>query len=161
MKRARLTMAGLALALAGAALAQGTARPAADDPAVEAHMMAIANELRCVVCQNQTVADSDAELAADLREQIRGQLRQGRSADDIRGYMTERYGEFVLYRPPLNTRTALLWGGPAVLMAVGLLVLGLVLRRRQRLPDEAFEPDHDAPDDAAPGPASNEPPHAR
>lgn len=151
MKRLASTAAALLLA-AGAALAQGNATPAADDPALEARMMAIATELRCVVCQNQTVADSHADLAQDLREQIRGQLRAGRSADEIRGFMTERYGDFVLYKPPLNARTALLWGGPAALMGVGLLVLVVVLRQRQRLPDDAFEPE-DAPDAADPNPA--------
>lgn len=133
---------------ASAPLSAGQARPAADDPALEARMMAIANELRCVVCQNQTVADSHAELAADLRDQIRDQLRAGRTPDEVRGFMTDRYGEFVLYRPPLNARTALLWGGPALLMLLGLGVLLAVLRRRQRLPDDAFDaelPDADGP----------------
>ena len=121
------------------------AHPAADDPVLEARMMAIANELRCVVCQNQTVADSHAELAGDLRQQIRDQLRVGRSPDEIRAYMTDRYGEFVLYRPPVNERTVLLWFGPALLLAVGLAALIGVLRRRARLPDEAFEPDTSPP----------------
>lgn len=117
------------------------ARPAADDPALEARMMAIASELRCVVCQNQTIADSHAELAGDLRQQIRDQLRAGRSPEEIRAFMTARYGDFVLYRPPVNERTALLWFGPALLLAAGLATLAIVLRRRNRLPDAAFEPD--------------------
>jgi cytochrome c-type biogenesis protein CcmH len=156
--KARWPTLCVALLLAAGALAQapaaapgasaGTARPAAEDPALEARMMAIAAELRCVVCQNQTVADSHAELAADLRDQIRDQLRAGRTPDEVRGFMTDRYGEFVLYRPPLNARTALLWGGPALLMLLGLGVLLAVLRRRQRLPDDAFDaeqPDADTP----------------
>jgi cytochrome c-type biogenesis protein CcmH len=129
-----------ALLLACAATAQ-PARPAADDPELEARMMAIASELRCVVCQNQTVADSHAGLAEDLRQQIREQLKAGRSAVEIRAYMTDRYGDFVLYRPPMNERTALLWFGPALLLAAGLAALALVLRRRSRLPEEAFEPE--------------------
>ncbi|MGM9490170.1 cytochrome c-type biogenesis protein [Ideonella sp. YS5] len=129
-----------ALLLACSAAAQ-TARPAADDPELEARMMAIADELRCVVCQNQTVADSHAELAADLRQQIRDQLQAGRSPDEIRRFMTDRYGDFVLYRPPVTSRTALLWFGPALLLAAGLVALAMVLRRRGRLPDEAFEPE--------------------
>ncbi|MFO1339828.1 MAG: cytochrome c-type biogenesis protein [Burkholderiaceae bacterium] len=135
-----LVLCCASLALAAAALAQ-EARPVADDPATEARMMAIAAELRCLVCQNQTIADSHAELAVDLRQQIRDQLKAGRSADEIRAFMTARYGDFVLYRPPVNERTALLWFGPGLLLAVGLATLAVVLRRRSRLPDEAFEPD--------------------
>jgi cytochrome c-type biogenesis protein CcmH len=133
------TLAACCLALFVLGAQAGPARPAADDPALEARMMAIATELRCVVCQNQTVADSHAELAADLRQQIREQLRAGRSPDEIRRYMTDRYGDFVLYRPPVNERTALLWFGPALLLLVGGAALAIVLRRRSRLPDEAFE----------------------
>jgi cytochrome c-type biogenesis protein CcmH len=129
-----------ALGLAVAAHAQ-VARPAADDPALEARAMAIASELRCVVCQNQSVADSDAGLAGDLRQQIREQLKAGRSPEEIRRYMTDRYGDFVLYRPPVNERTALLWFGPALLLAAGLVALLVALRRRSRLPEEAFEPE--------------------
>ncbi|HEV8691067.1 MAG TPA: cytochrome c-type biogenesis protein [Ideonella sp.] len=136
----------LALAIGALAIATAMAQPArpvADDPGLEARMQAIASELRCVVCQNQTIADSQAELADDLRQQIRDQLRAGRSPDEIRSYMTERYGDFVLYRPPLNARTALLWFGPALLLAVGLVALVTVLRRRARLPDEAFDDEED------------------
>jgi cytochrome c-type biogenesis protein CcmH len=144
MHRILFALAALMLALAQAAVAQ-QARPAADDPALEARMMAIANELRCVVCQNQTVADSHAELAADLRQQIRDQLRAGRSPDEIRAFMTERYGDFVLYRPPMNARTVVLWFGPGLLLVAGALALLAVLRRRARLPDEAFDPDTSPP----------------
>jgi len=137
----KLVTTWLAAMLLACSAAAQTARPAADDPELEARMMAIAAELRCVVCQNQTVADSHAGLAEDLRQQIREQLKAGRSADEIRAYMTDRYGDFVLYRPPMNERTALLWFGPALLLGVGLVSLALVLRRRSRLPQEAFEPD--------------------
>lgn len=159
---AGMVAASVAFAQAPAASASspaGQARPAADDPALEARMMAIAAELRCVVCQNQTVADSHAELAADLRDQIRDQLRAGRTPDEVRGFMTDRYGEFVLYRPPLNARTALLWGGPALLMLLGLGVLLAVLRRRQRLPDDAF--DAEQPDADTPLPPPDRPHDAR
>ncbi|MBQ0929847.1 cytochrome c-type biogenesis protein CcmH [Ideonella sp. 4Y16] len=119
----------------------GEARSVADDPALEARMMAIATELRCLVCQNQTVADSHAGLAVDLRQQIREQLAAGKTDEQVRSFMTDRYGDFVLYKPPLNARTALLWGGPALLSLGALLGLGWLLRRRARLPDEAFDPE--------------------
>lgn len=136
------------LMLAACSAAFGTdARPAADNAALEARMTAIADELRCLVCQNQTIADSHSGLAEDLRQQIREQLRQGHSDAQIRDYMTARYGDFVLYRPPFKATTALLWVGPAVLLALGLGALAMVLRRRQRLAPDAFEPDPDSADD--------------
>ncbi len=98
----------------------------------ESKMLEIAAELRCLVCQNESIAASRAELAVDLRQQIMEQLEQGRSADQIRGYMVDRYGDFILYRPPFNTTTLLLWFGPALLLAAGLLIYALTLRRRRR-----------------------------
>ena len=126
--------------ISGWSLAQ-TARPVAEDPVLEARMMALATELRCLVCQNQTIADSHAELAIDLRQQIRDQLRQGRDEAQIRAFMTDRYGDFVLYRPPVSERTALLWFGPGMLLVLGLASLIFILRRRSRLGAEAFDPD--------------------
>ena len=104
-------------------------------------MLRIANELRCLVCQNQTIADSHADLAVDLREQLRTLLRRGDSDEQILRYMTERYGDFVLYRPPVKSTTWLLWFGPGVLLVGGVAALIVVLRRRQRMGDERFEPD--------------------
>jgi cytochrome c-type biogenesis protein CcmH len=138
----------LALGLAGAARG-GEAAPAADDPALEARVLAITEELRCLVCQNQTIADSHADLAVDLRNQVREMLRRGESRDQIIAYMTARYGDFVLYRPPLKPATLLLWFGPGLLLVGGLATLVIVLRRRARLPVDNFEPDDDLPDDAA------------
>ncbi|MFG6468162.1 cytochrome c-type biogenesis protein [Roseateles sp. BYS87W] len=131
--------------------AQGTApvreaQPTADDPALEARVLALSAELRCLVCQNQTVADSHAALAVDLRNQVRDMLRQGAREDEVLRYMTDRYGDFVRYRPPLQARTVLLWAAPGVLLVGGLAALGLHLRRRQRWGDDAFEPDPDTPD---------------
>ena len=127
--------------------AANEAAPAAADPALEARMLAITAELRCLVCQNQTIADSHADLAQDLRQQIREMLAQGKSERQILDYMTDRYGDFVLYRPPFKATTALLWIGPALLMVGALGSLAVVLRRRQRLSADAFDPD--TPDDDA------------
>lgn len=138
--RLRVWAAGAALALLCTAHA-AEAPPLADDPALEARMLAIASELRCLVCQNQTIADSHADLAVDLRKQVREMLSQGRSRDEILRYMTDRYGDFVLYRPPLKESTALLWFGPGVLLVGGLVVLVVVLRRRAMLSPDRFEPD--------------------
>jgi cytochrome c-type biogenesis protein CcmH len=117
------------------------AAPVAQDPVLEARMMAIAAELRCLVCQNQTIADSHSGLAIDLRGQIREMLQQGRSDQQVRDYMTARYGDFILYRPPVNSSTALLWFGPGVLAVFGLIALWLVLRRRSRMAAQDFDPD--------------------
>lgn len=132
----------VAFSLGGASHAfANEARPASDDPALEAQMMAIAAELRCLVCQNQTVADSHSGLAEDLRREIREQLSKGLTDEQVREHMTARYGDFVLYRPPVKATTWLLWGGPALLAIIGLLSLGMVLRRRAAMPADAFEPD--------------------
>jgi cytochrome c-type biogenesis protein CcmH len=118
-----------------------TARLTAADPALEARMLAITGELRCLVCQNQTIADSHADLAVDLRQEVRELLLKGMTPDQVRKYMTDRYGDFVLYRPPFNAGTAVLWLGPAVLLAIALLALVLVIRKRARLADDQFEPE--------------------
>ena len=98
----------------------------ADDPALEKRVTRLANELRCLVCQNQTLADSNAPLAVDLRNQVREQLRAGASEQDVVDFMVARYGDFVLYRPPFKATTLLLWAGPFLLLALGV---GLLLRR--------------------------------
>ncbi len=123
------------------------AAPAADDPVLEARMLAVAAELRCLVCQNQTIADSNSGLADDLRRQIREELARGASNEQVVQYMTDRYGDFVRYRPPFKPMTALLWLGPGILLVGGLAILTLVLRRRSRLSPDAFEPDAGDPDD--------------
>jgi len=116
--------------LAGAAWAQPVAPQSSGGP-VEARMKALAEELRCLVCQNQTIADSNAPLAQDLRGQIREQISQGRNDDQIRTYMVERYGDFVLYRPPFKATTALLWLGPFLLIGLGLAIFVAIVRRRR------------------------------
>ena len=98
--------------------------------AIDARTMALAEELRCLVCQNQSLADSHAPLALDLRAQIHQQLSQGRSEKQVVEFMVQRYGDFVLYEPPLNGSTALLWFGPALLLAAGVLALRGFWRRK-------------------------------
>ena len=132
----------LLLLLCAGAVAKEAA-PVAADPALEARVTAITAELRCLVCQNQTIADSNAGLAVDLRNQVREMLRAGKSEAEILAYMTARYGDFVLYRPPLKASTALLWFGPALLVVGGLAILFVVLRRRSRMSADRFEPDLD------------------
>jgi cytochrome c-type biogenesis protein CcmH len=126
----RLAVATLLFGFASLAFGQADeiAKP---DPVVEARLKALAEELRCLVCQNQTIADSSAPLALDLRNQIRTQIAQGRSDDQIRAYMVERYGDFVLYKPPFKATTALLWLAPAIFIVGGVLVFAMVVRRRR------------------------------
>jgi cytochrome c-type biogenesis protein CcmH len=93
--------------------------------------MTLAEELRCLVCQNQTIADSNAPLALDLRNQIRAQVAQGRTDDQIRAYMVERYGDFVLYKPPFKASTLLLWLGPLALLTLGAGIFWTVVARRR------------------------------
>jgi len=131
----------LVFALAAGIAAAQEAAPAAADPELEARMVRITAELRCLVCQNQTIADSHAGLAIDLKNQVREMLRRGDSDQQIIAFMTERYGDFVLYRPPLKKTTAILWFGPAILLVGGLLILFLVLRRRSRMDPNLFEAD--------------------
>ena len=119
------------------------AAPVAADPVLEARVTAITAELRCLVCQNQTIADSNSGLADDLRNQVREQLRKGASDAQVLQFMTDRYGDFVLYRPPFKASTALLWIGPTALLVIGLGALVLVLRRRSKLAPDRFEPDDD------------------
>jgi len=102
-----------------------------EDPVLEKRVRDVAHELRCLVCQNQTLADSNAPLAVDLRDQIREQMQKGASERDIVDYMVARYGDFVRYRPPFKATTLLLWAGPALLMLAGFAVLYFRLRRRR------------------------------
>lgn len=102
----------------------------AADPVAEKRLQALSEELRCLVCQNQTIADSNAELAVDLRREVRNMIKAGKTDQEIVDFMVARYGDFVLYRPPVKGITVLLWGGPMLLMVLGLVVLIRYLRRR-------------------------------
>ena len=106
--------------------------PESDDPVLEARVLAIAEELRCLVCQNETIAASRADLAVDLRKQIRIKLKAGQSKTQIVDFMVERYGDFVLYRPPFKATTLLLWLGPFLLLALALGLMAANIRRRRR-----------------------------
>ena len=107
----------------------------AQDAALEQRVTQLANELRCLVCQNQTLADSNAPLAVDLRNQIREQLKSGAGERDVIEFMVARYGDFVLYRPPLKASTVALWAGPFAFLALGIWILARRLRRPAEGPE--------------------------
>jgi cytochrome c-type biogenesis protein CcmH len=126
----RLVAVIIALFLTCAAAAEN-AVPTMADPVTNKRAVQLAEQLRCLVCQNQSIAESNAELAVDLRRQINEQIAQGRSDGEIVDFMVQRYGEFVLYRPPFKAVTLLLWLGPGLMLATGLAVLIYNLRRRR------------------------------
>lgn len=109
------------------------AAPNADDPVIEQRMNRLAEDLRCLVCQNESLAGSRAELAEDLRREIRAQMKAGKSDPEVIEYLTTRYGDFVLYRPPFKPVTYLLWLGPFLFLAIGGAVWTVTLRRRRQL----------------------------
>lgn len=127
-----LVFAGFFGSTAALPVAAEEAAPLAADPVAEKRLLELSNELRCLVCQNQTIADSNAELAVDLRREIRGMIQAGKTNPEIIDFMVVRYGDFVLYRPPVKGITLLLWGGPVGLMLLGLFMLLRYLRRRAR-----------------------------
>ncbi|MGE5386064.1 MAG: cytochrome c-type biogenesis protein [Betaproteobacteria bacterium] len=128
----------LCLALAANFVLAEEATPLAADPVAEKRLIALSEELRCLVCQNQSIADSHAELAQDLRQEIRGMIKAGKSDKEIVDFMVTRYGDFVLYKPPFKAVTLLLWGGPALFLLIGLVALARYLRRRnQNVVDDA------------------------
>jgi cytochrome c-type biogenesis protein CcmH len=120
------------LAFSGRLFAQ-EAKPLADDPELEKRVMNLSKELRCLVCQNETLADSRADLAVDLRNEIREQMKAGKSDKEIIAFLTARYGDFVLYRPPVRPTTYLLWFGPFLLLVIGMLILYKYVRQRRDL----------------------------
>ena len=135
MKRVGLQLLVLCIALLAlyVQVAAQEAKPLADDPELEKRVMNLSHELRCLVCQNETLADSQAGLAEDLRREIREQMKAGKSDKEIVAFLTARYGDFVLYRPPVRPTTYLLWFGPFVFMVIGLVVLYRYLRQRREL----------------------------
>ena len=131
MKRLILLLLIVA-SLPGLSLAK-EAQPTSADPVLEERVMNLSKELRCLVCQNETLADSRADLAEDLRNQIREQMKAGKSDKEIVAYLTQRYGKFILYNPPIDPTTYLLWFGPFVLLIAGLFVLFRYLKQRREL----------------------------
>jgi cytochrome c-type biogenesis protein CcmH len=126
----------LALLSFGGLLVAKEAQPN-EDPKIEQRMRALTEQLRCLVCQNETLADSRADLAEDLRTQIREQMKAGKSDQEILAFLTQRYGDFVLYKPPVKSTTYLLWFGPFILLFAGAGVLYSYLKhRRERIKDQ-------------------------
>jgi cytochrome c-type biogenesis protein CcmH len=108
------------------------AAPLAEDPAVEKRLIEISGELRCLVCQNESLAGSQAELAKDLREKVRGLIKEGKSDNEVKDFLVSRYGDFVLYRPQIKPTTYLLWAGPFLLLLTGLFALIRFLKQRSK-----------------------------
>lgn len=121
--------------------------PAFEDPTLQARYEALTHQLRCLVCQNETIADSGATLAGDLRRELREQLAAGKSDDEVLKFMTDRYGAFVLYKPPFEARTVLLWLGPAILLLIGVAVAARIILQRAKL--AATQGDQDEEGDIA------------
>src|SRR5512139_570659 len=114
----------------------GEAKDLAEDPVLEKRMIGLAEKLRCLVCQNESLASSHAELAEDLRREVREQMRQNKTDEEIIDYLVARYGDFVLYDPPMKRYTLLLWFGPFILLLGGAGVLLYQLRKRRRIVPE-------------------------
>ena len=126
----------VAISLSPLAVFGADAVPTEKDPVSAARAVALGEKLRCLVCQNQTILESNAELAQDLRGQIREQIAAGKSDKEIIDYMVARYGDFVLYQPPVKSTTLLLWAGPALLVGIGFLVLARTVRLRRARSEE-------------------------
>lgn len=137
----------LMLAVAAVAAQAKEATPLAADPVVEQRLIGIASDLRCLVCQNESLEGSHADLAKDLRREIREMIRQGKSDKEIMAFLVNRYGDFVRYRPPFKPTTWLLWGGPFVFGVAGLIGLVVFLRRR-RVPDASLSMEEQSRADA-------------
>jgi cytochrome c-type biogenesis protein CcmH len=145
-----LAAAWLAVLMVSPALAMDP-EPPLPDPAQQAVYERLTHEVRCLVCQNQTIADSTAPLAADLRREIRGLVEQGKGEEEVKDFLLARYGDFVLYRPRLRPATIALWAAPAALLVLGGFGLWRTVQRRGTLP---LEPDEDSDADGGAGPGS-------
>jgi cytochrome c-type biogenesis protein CcmH len=139
---ASLMLLGLALLSSAVPALDTTVLP---DPKLQARYLALTHELRCMQCQNESIADSPVDLAADLRTQVREQLLAGRSDEEIRNWMAARYGDFILFRPRYSWRNAWLWTAPAVLLALGAGISWRIVRTRTRLVADDHQPLDDEP----------------
>lgn len=128
------SLLAVSLLLVSASVWAVDAEPPLPDPALQARYEALIREVRCLVCQNETIADSGAPLAADLRREIREMFIKGQSDDEIKAFLVARYGDFVLYRPRVEPKTWVLWAAPGVLVLIGLAVFARVLRVRLKQP---------------------------
>lgn len=128
----RVILSSLLFALSLSAHA-GEAQPNAEDPLIEQRLVRMAEELRCLVCQNESLAGSNAELAQDLRREIREQMKAGKSDQEVIAYLTERYGDFILYQPPFKPVTYLLWLGPLLFLGMGAGIWYLTLKKRRAI----------------------------
>jgi cytochrome c-type biogenesis protein CcmH len=140
----RAQLAAIVAALAAATMAVAVDPTQLPDPALQARYVALTHELRCMQCQNESLADSPVDLAADLRRQVRELLLAGKSDDEVRAWMAARYGDFILFRPRYSLRNAWLWGAPLALLLIGALIAWRVVRQRTALLVSDDEP---APDD--------------
>ena len=132
MKKLTAILLGLCLVGATSAWAAIDLTDFGGNTELEKRYQTLVTELRCLVCQNQTIADSNADLAKDLRREVHNMLVEGKTDDEIKDFMLERYGDFVLYNPPVKTTTVPLWIGPFVLLAIGIVVVAVMVHRRSR-----------------------------
>jgi len=136
----RRLMLGMALWCATGLAHAIDSQPPFPDQEQQARYEALTHELRCLVCQDETIADSNAELAADFRRQIHDMVAAGKTDAEIKSYMVGRYGDFVLYKPPVQSNTALLWVGPFILLLIALVAVILIVRRRAAQPEDGGKP---------------------
>lgn len=130
------------LSLLASSFSGWTADLVAQDPQIEARLKTLSTDLRCLVCQNTTLADSNAPLAEDLRNEIRELMKQGKTDDQVTAYLVERYGDFVRYKPPVNSNTWLLWFGPFLMLLIGAIVLIVILKKRASMEDTTTDKDN-------------------
>ncbi len=122
----------MALPAIGTQAHAAQAVPLADDPEMQARMKRLEYELRCLVCQAESIAESHSEFAQDIRREVARMMKEGMSDQEIRQFLVDRYGDFILFRPPVKSTTMLLWAGPLLLLSIGVVVIGVILLRRRR-----------------------------